>query len=151
MASYFDPNVHVTLIPSSLRDHDDLPTVSEQAERDVIAHFTTRYPASQELSSQFAEGPGYLQANGLTVCLQNFNPDSASCTDAGLVLALRDTVADVVKWRLSKTGESPLLTSVGANPGASKSFRSDVHHDFPPGGWTRRLGNWDIRVPVYST
>jgi len=151
MASYFDPNTHVTLIPSALRGHADLPTVAEQAERDVIGHFTHRYPANTELSTQFATGPGYLQANGLTVCLQHFDPNPASCTDAGLVLALRDTIAEVVTWRLSKTGESAILSSVGGVNAAQKTFRSDAHHIFPPGPWTARLANWDISVPVYVT
>src|SRR5688572_23769853 len=108
MANYFTAtdSGHLALIVKAVRDHQALETVAAQAERDVIAHYTHRYPASVPLSSQFSGSPGYLQDNGFTVALQNFVPDSASCTDAGLVLALRDTIADVINWRLSKTGES---------------------------------------------
>lgn len=154
MTAYFDVNStsSTDLLVKAVRTHDELATTAADAETDVVAHFSRRYPSSGTFSDAFYAGRGYYAGNGVWVSLLNYLPDAASCTDAGLVLALRRTIADVVTWRLGKRGEALHVESQSAlGPGTYKRNRPDFVNPFPPGDWPYRLRNWDIRTPVYVT
>jgi hypothetical protein len=154
VATYFDATstADKALIVASLRGHADLPTVAEQAEWDVIEHFTRQFPAAVDHVNNFYVGRGYHRGNGVYVALEGFQPDADAVESAyqELKTALKWTIADVISWRLSKYGESPIVSSISPQNGPSKSFRDEVKSDFPPGQWERRVKRWDIRLTVYS-
>lgn len=152
MTTYFDSTntAHLLLIVHSVRAHKDIATVAEQSEYDVIEHFTRHYPAAVDYVNNFYVGQGYHKGNGVYVALEGFNPD-ADAVDAAyadLVTALRYTIADVINWRLSKYGESPLLESISTAQGVGKTFREEMKQDFPP-DWARRLKRHEIKLPIY--
>lgn len=152
MASYFDATstAHLALLTRSVRSHQDLATEAAKAERDVIMYYTVRQAPIEMYTSQFTLSRGYPKGNGVYVCLEGFDPDADNVDDAELVTALRDTIADVLTWRLSKYGESPLISGVSTAVGSSKTFNENATSDFPPRDWNWRLQRWDLRPPLYT-
>lgn len=148
MASFFDATAtaHLALVTRSLRSHQDLAVEAARAERDVIAVYTLRATPMEAYSTQFYAGRGYAKGNGVYVCLEGFDPDADNVTDTELKEALRDSIVDVLNWRLAKYGESPLLLGIGTAIGVSKGFREDANRQWPV-DWDWRLGRWDLRPP----
>lgn len=151
MTSYFThtATADTVLLIKSFRAHDDLAVIAASAERDVISHFTRRYPAFDNYATTGFIGRAYHKGNGVWVALDGFNPDASQVTDADFVIALRETIADVINWRLSKAGENIALQSSGT-AGTRRQPRDDIHQPFPPGNWTWRLKVWDRLMPLYS-
>ena len=152
MASYFNATntAHLALLTRSVRAHQDLATEAAKAERDVIMFYTLRQAPYEMYTSQFTLSRGYPKGNGVYVCLEGFDPDADVVDDEELVVALRDTIADVLAWRLTKYAESPLLGSVSTAVGSSKTFLENATADFPPRDWCWRLQRWDLRPPLYT-
>lgn len=152
MTTYFDANntAHLALVVRDSRGNRDLATVAEQSEYDVIEHFTRHYPAATDYVDNFYVGQGYHKGNGVYVALEGFNPDASAVATAyaDLVTALRYTIADVISWRLSKYGESPLVSAVNTAQGVGKTFKNEAMGDFPP-YFERRLKRHEIKLPVY--
>jgi hypothetical protein len=152
VASFFDATntAHTALIVRSVRTHTDLATEAAKAERDVIMFYTLRQAPNEMWNTYFYTGRGFPKGNGVYVCLEGFDSDADDVTDTELKDALRDTIADVLSWRLSRYGESPLLSSVSTAKGSSKVFHEYANGDFPPRDWNWRLSRWDLRPPTYT-
>jgi hypothetical protein len=152
VASFFDATntAHTALIVRSVRTHTDLVTEAAKAERDVIAFYTMRQNPIESYTTYFYTSRAYPKGDGVFVCLTGFDPDADAVTDTDLVAELRQTIADVIGWRLSKYGESPLLSSVSTAKGPAKAFHEYANAEFPPRDWNWRLSRWDIRPPMYT-
>jgi hypothetical protein len=152
VATYFESTstAHLSLIPSALRAHNDLSAFAVQAEADVIEHYTTRVPGTQDYTTYFyTSGRGYNLGNGYFVVLEGYDPDADLCTDDALKRALRYTITDVLVWRLQKLGEGgAFLSSVATKSGGAKAFRDDFKRGFPP-DWNFRLSRWELGQPQY--
>src|SRR5574337_1144772 len=133
------------LIPVTYRAAEDLPTIAAVAEADVVERFTQHEPPRSQLTSEFYVTPGWSLGQGDYVALRNFNPDASSCTDAGLVLALKRTIAEVITWRAAKLDENPALGTVTTQAGQVKTKSARFNDPFPPGDWLFRLRRWDLR------
>lgn len=152
MTAFFDATntADTALVVRPLRTHDELVTVAAQAERDVIGIYTRRGAPVADFVNNFYTGRGYHKGNGVWVAIEGFDPDASAVTNADLVRALKDTIADVITWRLRKMGENPVFESVSTAIGISKTTRDSINDPFPPGEWDFRLKPYDLRQPVYT-
>lgn len=154
MTSYFDATstADQQLLLKAFRAHDDLASIAVQAEADVIQHFTRRLPPAIGFQSQFYLGIGYHKGNGIWVSLEGFNPDASlvAADHADLKSTLKATIADVINWRLAKTGISPVLKGSGTAVGQYKNHRDDVNEPFPPGDWDWRMKPYNLKLPLYT-
>lgn len=156
MTAYFVPTATecLSLLVSAVRSHQDLEVIAPDAEADVIAHYTRQGTVDLlaiNTLDPYSIGRAYHLGDGVWVGLKNYTPDASSCTDAGLVLALRRTIADVINWRLAKRADAPHLQSVSTQAGTFKTPRRDAVDPFPPGDWPYRLKRWDLRPVSYAT
>jgi hypothetical protein len=152
MTAYFvatNPD-HTALLLAGIRAHPDLATIAAQVESDVVEYFTRRYPTANDYANEFYVGRGYALGNGVYVGLLGYDPDASKVTDTALVTNLRQTIADVLTWRLSKTDLNPALASASTAIGVSKQAREEARFAFPPGHWDWRLRRWNIVAPVYT-
>lgn len=152
MTTFFDPTstADLALVVKTFRDHPDMPVIALDAETDVVGYYTRRFPGAQDFNNNYYSNGGYSLGNGVWVSLLGFNPDASQVTDAGLVYALKVTIAKVIQWRLSKVGENEALQHVTTALGVGKDRVAEWNHQFPPGDWDYRLLRWDLRLPVYS-
>lgn len=151
MATYFNPDdeAHKLLLPKTFREADELDAIAAQVERDVIRQYTQRV-RSDVL-------PGLVDSTfvnldlGLIVLLRGYQTDADDAdTDPDLKLALRDTVADVIAWRIRKLHRDPTVATEGSDAGKSKTFiEADTREPFPP-NWDFRLTEFDAREQLWS-
>lgn len=172
MASYFDAKnaAHLKMLPPQFRTSPELENAAAEAEADVISAFTEAppyqaYTAGDLLSrtgivlptallggAELAGGedisntgaPSGATVPALRVYLAGYKQDSADANvDPNLKVALRRTIAAVVRWRLAGWNREQGVASASDYQAKSRSFRDDADDDFPP--------NWDWRLVPYMT
>lgn len=166
MAPYFDSAnaAHQALLPTPQQGASALSDVAELAEADVINHFTRRAPAvvygvavasthpAAPFESVVVTGTGEATLVGTDryVYLRGYRQDASDAeVDPDLKVALRRTIAEVIAWRLRQWGQNPLVQNEAAQPGASRTYRPELLHPFPP-GFDRWLLPFDTRLTSWA-
>lgn len=170
MATYFDHTVqaHKNLLPSDIRTDAELSNVAAIAEADVINEFTrapgyTNYTSDEELlrdgivSTEVvgeditAEGaPSGAIVPTVKVYLRGYKVDADDpATDPNLKLALRRTIAEVIRWRFGQWRREQAVASASDGNSKSRSFRDGSDSSFPP-DWDRWLKPFKSEEPLWS-
>lgn len=155
MASYFNVADDADLVSPDVRSSQDLQTVAEQAEKDVIRFYTRKEPGDASgWRTTFPEGTEVNAALGLHVYLLGYETDADDeDTDDDLKDALKRTIADVTSWRLqqNKLGFNVLAKSdgLGGQNRRGREFRADALDKFPP-GWNWRLRSFSTLETLWS-
>lgn len=146
---YFDVTNedHILLLPDTMRSVDDIESIAGRAERDVISMFIRRVSSSYPLLDQ----DNLVNATiGLGVYLLGYKLDAADPdVDPDLEVALRETIADVIEWRLRRRLKDPQIQSSSDDAGKTQTFRPETREDFPP-DFDWRLQPFDARDPTWA-
>lgn len=131
--TFFDLNSpdDLALINAAVRDHDELNTVAEMAEWEVIEAYT--------------EGAG----DRAVVKLKGYDQDDPSESEADLKEALRRTIADVVSTLLLDYDNDRGVLSERQGNRSVTYGRASTWRDWPT-GWQSKLTRFDRRTPAYS-
>lgn len=155
---FFDVGSSVDLdyLPQRFWDHEDLPQVAQEVERDVINWFTvTGRGAPREFF-----GPGHIHIQedskgavflwgygGRPEETDGYDSDRSKWTD--LAEALRYTIAQVIQHRLEHQDVDPTVTS--ERRGDRRVQREPDRLDPKwPRNWTRPLKRYDSRPTSYQ-
>lgn len=159
MARYFDPvnnAADMRLIPKALREHGDLDVIAEQAEEDVIDHYTERvrlrFITDEPVPLSRLHSPGTPVGDGLVVGLFGYEVDANDPdVDPKLKRAMKREIASVVRWRARQWDRDPVQTRDvrASNRQTVSSLRQDAEEPFPP-TFGQHLGNFDIRQPTFT-
>lgn len=155
---YFDSTdpTHTALIRNDHRTYSDLANIAAVVERDVINAYTRVPFVAQAYEQIFTDvtvttPPGSFPIGDgrRFVMLRGFDADP-TLADPYLVLALRDTIADQIEWRIAQQSVSPLeATRSVQREGTTVTMRSDAGNRFGP-HWNARLRSFDI-TPVLGS
>ncbi len=152
MASYFQvtEKADLELLPETMREGKELSGIAVQAERDVIAQFTERFTAVSHYEG-LLNTDIYLNMDlSLVIFLRGYTTDSGDAdVDVDMKAALKDTIAEVIKWRMRKRLVNPLLDSQSDDSGKSVTYRSETREPFPP-NWDWRMTPFDARPVTWS-
>lgn len=170
MATYFDATKqeHLELLPKTLRSDEMLKEVAAQAEADVIGMFTEGAPYTNytDREAQLQDGIVHTEVVGeeitavglpsgavvprLYVYLRGFKADASHANvDPNLKLALRRTIAEVIRWRLMQWKRELGIQASSDSIGKNRTYHEDVRSAFPP-GWDRWLRPFKSDEPLAS-
>ena len=164
MASYFDHTKtdHLALLPPDIRKHGEIPTIAVLAEADVIGHHTDAPPYLNYTArhAQLNDGIVPMETVGedvsasanvqLAVYLRGYKADADHAdVDPNLKLALRRTIAEVIRWRLNQWVRDQALTSSSDGGGKSRSYADYMKDAFPP-RWDRWLRPFRSDEPCWG-
>ncbi len=152
MATYFDSSKgpHLELLPEGMRrSQDEISRLAPQVERDVIRFYTRR--ASQYSTLGFPTVAEVVNVDlGLVVFLLGYKVDADDAdTDVDLKIALRDTIADVIVWRIRRGAKDPAIREESSQRGKSVEYDEHRSSDFPP-NWNYRLANFNGVEPPWA-
>ena len=149
MATFFDitKEADLALLHKSVRSDDELGNVVDQVEWELIDYFKQR----PTVPIYFRSGLENLSTlNEIVVRLFDYDSDNPDNSGDDLKQALRRTIADITSWVLRNYDSADKVQSITQGKrsvtymGAVPSWR-----DWP-GGWAKRLKNFDNREAVYS-
>lgn len=153
MGTFFDPGNpdDQNLLHSSVRDHDELYTVADKVEWEILDHFSQRDMQSIGTYSAFFEYEnGSDPDRKIKVRLYGYDQDTPADSRQDLKEALRRTIADVTSYILRNYNNAPGVQS------KSQGRRSwATNNTFPtvdewPDGWAAKLKNFNARIPQYG-
>jgi hypothetical protein len=146
MASYFDAKNQddLNLLPTRFRDAEDIAAVAAQVERDILSEFTIRTAGDIRI------GDTVFNNNlGLAIYLYGYKEDADDAdTDADLKQALKDTVAEVILWRLRRRVHDVAVMAEG-DGNKSVTYNDHARDQLFPPNWSFRLHPYDARPPTY--
>lgn len=142
MPGYWDAqqgSTDLQLLPSHLRADENLATLSEVVEADIVARYTvstadapayawTATPWGWTLDTGPAAGMVKL-ADNLYIRLRGYAPDAADA-EAYFAAAMRREIAHVLRWRLGQAKRDPSITQESTDD-RSKTYRDDAAEPFP--------------------
>lgn len=148
MSSYFDSTDEADLayLPERFRDTEELATIATQAEADCIRAYLFSPPGSLYTAREGWVSDAVLFDSDLNlyVWLRGYQIDAADPdTNVNFKQALKETIADVVTWRLRTWHRDPTIASESVERGKSKTFRPEAREPFPM--------HWDYRLQIYDT
>ncbi len=152
MATYFDAknDNHLKLLPPSLRKAEDVADLATIVEADVIAVYTDPFN-NEDFTLRETIRSSEEQGDFEFVHLAGYKLDADDVdTDPGLLLALRRTIAEVIRWRAAQWKREMGVASESDDRGKNRTYTLDAHStNFPP-GWDRWLDKFDTREPPWG-
>lgn len=169
MATYFDPtdSTHLALLPVGMRQDSDLATIAAQVEADVIGFFTKQGPYINFTNlERFLENgivttevvgedvtatgsPSNAIVPHLYVYLKGYKADANDANvDPNLKAALRRTIAEVIRWRMTQWKRELGVQQAGKGKDRTM-FSPDAYDPFPQ-GWDRWLIQFRADDPLWS-
>jgi len=147
--TFFDPSnpSDLSLIHSSVRDHEELYDVADKVEYEMIDHFRQR----PDMPLYFRSGFENLSSlNRVKVRLIGYSEDSPEDSNANLKEALRRSIGYVVSYILRNYDNTVGAESIRQGQ-RSISYRGQIPNvnDWPS-GWKKYLRNFDDREAQYS-
>lgn len=165
MASYFDSTPEsqdLLLLPESMRKSQEIANIATVAERDVIAKYTTRSPRWRHgphfwnwgFGSWYGQCSYVLTLGNQTltfyVWLLGYKEDADDAdVDPDLKQALKDTIADVVAWRVRNRLKDPTIMSESTDDGKTVTYNDQVRSPLPP-DFDWRLLPFSVREPAWG-
>ena len=151
MTQYFDIKTDTDLLPKEFRASPEIENLSARVERDIVLQYTRRVSPNTHPLIGLVGDPFINKGLGLVIFLLGYREDADDPeTDPDLKVALKDTVADVLEWRLRKNSYTdPMLSSSSDDAGKSINYRQEAREPFPP-DWDWRLKAFDVREPSWS-
>jgi len=145
---------HLTLLPPSIRDRDDLKYLVNEAEREVISHYTRRRQDIRfrvsAVVADLEDGAEHLRdtTRDAVVFLRYYKEDPSDIDTSDsqrqkFVDAMRQEIAGVVKHMAETEGQSQGVTSKSQGS-KSISYASGRRQRLPP-DFGRHLKPFDLR------
>lgn len=153
MAVFFDlsDQKHFEMLHSSVRDSDDLQSVVDSVEWEVINAFSQRDMEGLGTYEAFFEYEFGRDPNDeIKVRLAGYDSANPGDSDSGLKEALSRTIAEIVNWKIRNYDNPDGVESIRqGDRSISYSGHSPSFDQFPT-GWDRRLKNYDARISPYG-
>jgi len=149
MATFFDPDdiADFNLLHSDVRNHEQLNTVVDKVEYEVLDYYSQR--PSIPLTLRTGRENLYT-SNDISVRLIDYDQDTPADSPADLKDALRRTIADVTSWVLRNYDSSQGVGQITQGKRSITFVGSAPDWRQWPEGWQRYLKNYDDREAVYS-
>ena len=150
-STYFNPDDvdDQRLLPAMIRGAQDLAEAAASAEADVLNEFTVAFLPDDNFRLTYRPAT-QLAGTNRWVFLRGYTEDPDDpAVDAGLKMALKRAIAEVVRWRLRTWKIDPTVQAQGTGEGASISYRENTVEPFPL-YWSRWLQAYDTREPAWG-
>ena len=154
MGKFFKIPADNNLLHASVRTNAELENIVNKVEWEIIDAFSQRYDrlSIRERYSDFFEFEAGSNPNQeIKVRLAGYNESDPEASDAGLLEALKRTVADVVSDVLMDyNNERGVQSQRQGNRSISYSGSVPTWRDWKS-GWDLKLDNYDVRVKLFAT
>lgn len=146
MSTFFDTSdiTDLNLLHSSIRNNEELDNVVDSVEWELIDSFTQRESLGLSTVDAFFEyEAGADPTASLEVRLVGYDPDDPADSEAGLKIALKRTIADIVSWVLRDYNNTQGVQSI------SQGRRSITYSGRVP-SWREWPDGWDTKLDLYN-
>lgn len=151
--TFFDPSnpSDLSLLHSSVRDHDELYDVADKVEYEVLDRYRQRDMERVSTYEAFFEYEFGRDPNDeIKVRLVGYDAETPEDSEAGLKEALRRTIAEVVSWVLRNYDTQSDVSSIQQGQRSiTYSGNAPTWESFPD-GWDRYLKNYDASIKSYG-
>lgn len=151
--TFFDPSnpSDLSLLHSSVRDHDELYDVADKVEYEVLDRYRQRDMERVSTYEAFFEYEFGRDPNDeIKVRLVGYDAETPADSEAGLKEALRRTIAEVVSWVLRNYDTQSDVSSIQQGQRSiTYSGNAPTWESFPD-GWDRYLKNYDASIKSYG-
>lgn len=151
MSVFFNPSTDQALLHSSVRNSDELSTIVDQVEWEILNAYSQRDMEAIGTYEAFFEYEfGRDPTDEIKVRLFGYNADDPANSEAGLKEALKRTIALVVSKLLRNYDNQDNVQSIQQGK-RSVTYAGMVptYTSFPT-GWDRFLKNYDARYSSYG-
>ena len=151
--TFFDPTKpeDISLLHSSVRDHEELFDVSDRVEYEVLERYKQRDMERVSTYEAFFEYEfGRDPSQEIKVRLVGYDAETPADSEEGLKEALRRTIAEVVSWVLRNYDTQSDVSSIRqGSRSITYSGNAPTWESFPR-GWDRLLKNYDASIKNYG-
>lgn len=146
MSDFFNTSdlADINLLHSTVRNHDELDNVVDSVEWEIIDSFTQRESLGLSTVDAFFEyESGADPTASLEVRLVGYDSATPANSEAGLKIAIKRTIADIVSWVLREYTNTQGVQSI------SQGRRSITYSGTVP-SWREWPDGWDIKLSNYN-